>query len=347
MDVVSNPTPDPSERRFMTPATRTALIISGLLLGLILMSTLWVSREAMRIRRLRNATAVRNSDASGGMVWIAAGKFTMGANDGQPDEQPLHDVKVGGFWMDRTEVTNEQFGRFVDATGYVTVAERPVEGSGAAVGGYTFSAPERVENFSDVMQWWKLTPGASWRHPEGPRSDLDGRGKHPVVQVAWEDACAYAKWAGKRLPTEAEWEFAARGGLIHVPYVWGREKLPEGRWMANLWQGRFPQQDVGEDGFKGLAPVASFLANGFGLHDMAGNVWEWCADYYGADYYSHSARENPPGPSSGTERVVRGGSFLCNDVYSKGYRTGSRMRQQAGAAFAHLGFRCVRDGQAP
>jgi formylglycine-generating enzyme required for sulfatase activity len=273
--------PDPESHSVfsITPATRAALIIGGMMFSGLALGTFWVGKEAARIKRARDQTAQANSQLNGDMAWIPGGKFTMGSNRGEPDEQPMHDVKITGFWMDRTEVTNEQFGRFVQATGYVTRAEKSttvlVGGDVTPAGSYVFSPGERLESLENPEAWWRFTPGASWKHPEGPGSDLTGRQRHPVVHIAWEDALAYARWAGKRLPTEAEWEYAARGGLNHQPYVWGREKVPGGRWMANIWQGLFPSENRAEDGFAGLAPVGSFQANGFGLSDVAGNAAEW------------------------------------------------------------------------
>jgi formylglycine-generating enzyme len=353
-------TEDPfSEPRFtLKPATRAALIISSFFLFGILLTTFWVSKEALRIKHLRDATVAASSPLSGDMVWIAPGKFTMGANDGQEDEKPLHDVKVDGFWMDKTEVTNEQFARFVAATGYVTVAERiptatdfpGVPAENLKAGAATFTPPPQAVSLDNPAQWWSYTPGASWRHPSGPNSGIEGLEKYPVVQVCWDDAMAYGRWAGKRLPTEAEWEFAARGGRVHETYVWGREKVPGGKWMANIWQGAFPGENTGEDGFKGTAPVGSFPANGYGLFDMAGNVWEWCADWYRADYYQKSPHQNPPGPETSLDpdepgvmkRVTRGGSFMCSDLYCKGYRPSARMKTSPDTALANTGFRCAR-----
>jgi formylglycine-generating enzyme required for sulfatase activity len=297
------------------------------------------------------------------MAWIPPGKFTMGANDGMPDERPLHDVKVKGFWMDRTEVTNDQFARFVEATGYVTTAEQkpdPALFPGAPAenlvpGSVVFTPPERVETLNDHMQWWSYVPGANWRHPEGPHSDIKGRGGHPVVQVSWFDAVEYAKWAGKRLPTEAEWEFAARGGLEQNPYPWGRELFPKNGWMMNIWQGQFPKQNTALDGFPTTAPVGSFPPNSYGLLDMAGNVWEWVADWYRPDYYSRSPHANPQGPPDSDDpaepgvakRVGRGGSFLCSDMYCKGYRPSARQKTSPDTGLNHTGFRCVKDAPAP
>ncbi len=322
------------------------MIVSGLFLSGILLATLWVSKEALRIKRQRDATVAASNPISGEMVWVREGKCTMGANDGLPDQLPLHDVKVSGFWMDKTEVTNLQFAAFVKATGYLTTSERRIATDPNA-GSLAFRPPGKLESLEDSGQWWSPVGGTSWRHPEGPQSDLNGKEKHPVVHVTYEDCIAYASWAGKRLPTEAEWEYAARGGLVHNDFVWGREKLPEGHWMANIWQGAFPGENTGEDGFVGTAPVASYPANGFGLQDMAGNVWEWCADWYSADYYQKSARKDPLGPPDGSQRVIRGGSFLCADSYSKGYRPSARMKAPPTLSRADLGFRCVRSGPSP
>lgn len=312
-------------------------------------------------------------DPPPGMVWIPGGTFRMGSTDplARPDEAPIHRVRVSGFWMDRTEVTNEQFAAFVSATGYVTVAERPVDWellrqqlppgtpkpdeAMLAPGSLVFVPPQVPVELDDIARWWRWTPGASWRHPEGPGSDLRGREQHPVVHVAHEDALAYARWAGKRLPTEAEWEFAARGGLDAKVNVWGDEPIDARR--CNTWQGRFPDLNTSEDGFAGPAPVKSFPPNGFGLYDMAGNVWEWCADLYRPDTYARRVLEgaavadNPTGPDRSIDprnpytpdsRVQRGGSFLCNDSYCASYRPSARMACPPDTGMAHVGFRCVR-----
>jgi formylglycine-generating enzyme required for sulfatase activity len=265
--------------------------------------------------------------------------------------------------MDRFEVSNDQFAKFVEATHYVTTAEvkpDPAQFPGVPVenlvpGSVVFHAPEHVESLNNHMQWWMYLAGANWRHPEGPGSDLKGRGSHPVVHVSWFDCVEYAKWAGKRLPTEAEWEYAARGGLEQNPYTWGRERFPKGLWMMNIWQGQFPSENTAQDGFKGTAPVGSFPPNGFGLHDMAGNVWEWVADWYRPDYYAHSPRDNPQGPPDSLDpdepgvakRVGRGGSYLCSDMYCKGYRPSARQKTSPDTGLSHTGFRCVKDAPAP
>jgi formylglycine-generating enzyme len=308
-----------------------------------------------------------------GMVWIPGGEFAMGSEDprGMPsggpdpmaDARPIHRVAVDGFWIDKTEVTNDQFATFVRATDYKTVAEQvptaaefpnaPPEN--LVAGSVVFTPPDQLVPLNDHYRWWSYVKGASWRHPQGPDSNIDGQGNYPVVQVAFEDAEAYAKWAGKRLPTEAEWERAARGGVEGKPYSWGDELKPEGKWMANIWQGRFPVGDSGEDGFVGIAPVAKFPPNGYDLHDMAGNVWEWCSDWYRADTYAWLAKAghvslNPKGPTSGFDpsepdqpkRVHRGGSFLCTDQYCTRYMIGTRGKGEVSSASNHLGFRCVK-----
>jgi formylglycine-generating enzyme required for sulfatase activity len=340
----------------MAPATRSALIIAGLFLGGFGLATFWIAKEAQRLHHAKELTRAANArvlrEGGGDMALVPAGKFIMGANDGAEDERPLHDVKIRAFWMDKTEVTNAQFARFVKETRYVTTAERqPGLSAATAAGAMTFTPRADVHDLHDEKQWWTFAPDANWRHPSGPDSHLINRDNYPVVQISWEDAEAFARWAGKRLPTEAEWEYAARGGMEHEPFMWGREQVPDGKWMANLWQGPFPAEDVGADGFKGVAPVASFPANAYGLSDMAGNVSEWCADLYGADYYTHSPRENPPGPARGDEldpaaisqRVIRGGSFLCSDLYCKSYRPSARRKNVPTAAFGDMGFRCARD----
>jgi len=321
----------------------------------------------------RPATSRPPASAPEGMVWIPGGEFSMGSDSaseslcGQPgvtrDAQPIHRVFVDGFWMDKTEVTNDEFEKFVKATGYVTVAERtptqeefPTAPPENLVAGSTvFTPTDHPVPLNDMFQWWRYEKGANWRHPAGPDSDLKGREKYPVVHVAYPDAEAYAKWAGKRLPTEAEWEFAARGGRAGEIYSWGNDLKVGGKWMANIYQGRFPIQDTGEDGFAGIAPVAQFSTNGYGLYDMAGNVWEWCSDWYRPDTYATQAEaggvtRNPQGPdtpfdpSEPTEkkRVHRGGSFLCTDQYCTRYMVGTRGKGEVTTGSNHLGFRCVK-----
>ena len=300
-----------------------------------------------------------------GMMWIPGGAFWMGTADEQmADAKPWHRVAVDGYWMDITEVTNEQFTRFVKAAGYVTVAERkprPEDYPQAppeklVAGSVAFSPPDRPVELDNHFRWWNYVPGANWRHPEGPGSDIKNRMNHPVVHIAYEDALAYSKWAGKRLPTEAEFEFASRGGLDRKRYVWGDEFMPAGKHMANTFQGHFPDTNTGEDGYRATAPVGSFPANGYGLFDMAGNVWEWTADWYRADYYQALAASgevamNPKGPADSFDpsepgvqkRVQRGGSFLCTDQYCGRYVAGGRGKGEPDTGTNHLGFRCVRD----
>ncbi|HEY8960660.1 MAG TPA: formylglycine-generating enzyme family protein [Luteolibacter sp.] len=305
-----------------------------------------------------------------GMVLIPAGQFSMGTSDDcapcctpeiTRDASPVHRVYTDAFWMDTTEVTNDQFAKFVKATGYVTIAERkpdPADFPGApseilVAGSTVFTPTPGPVPLRDFRLWWCYVPGADWRHPTGPDSGIEGRGRFPVVQIAWEDAAAYAKWADKRLPTEAEWERAARGGLEGKPYAWGDALKPEGKFLANIYQGVFPVAggDTGEDGFKGIAPVAQFPPNGFGLFDMAGNVWEWCADWYDPASYAKDAGKtarNPKGPADPLNpeepmRVQRGGSFLCTEKYCTRYLVGSRGKGEIHTASNHLGFRCVQD----
>jgi formylglycine-generating enzyme required for sulfatase activity len=316
--------------------------------------------------RKGNPFAASAGTSSGDMVWIPGGEFTMGSDSegGRPEEKPAHRVRVDGYWIDRTEVTNAQFAEFVRATGYVTTAERAPElrellkqlppGAPAprpeslVPGSLVFTPPRGPVPLNDVSAWWSWTPGADWRHPSGPGSSIDGMEKHPVVQVSWEDARAYARWCGKRLPTEAEWEFAARGGLEGATYVWGNELRPGGRCMANTWQGSFPTQNGLEDGYYGTAPAGSFPPNGYGLVDMAGNVWEWCSDLYDPAYYRTQLGQsvlNPSGPRStaGPERrSQRGGSFLCSESYCNRYRPGARQGCAPDTGMSHVGFRCVR-----
>ncbi len=301
----------------------------------------------------RDGGATQQQEGDEGMVWIPGGAFEMGSDDpAARDARPWHEVFVDGFWIDRTEVTNAAFERFVAATGYVTTAERALGGEKPS--GIVFQPPEGTADVRDPLSWWRLVPGADWRHPEGPGSSITARALHPVVQVSWDDAVAYAAWSGKRLPTEAEWERAARGGAARKPFVWGDERTPGGRWLANVWQGRFPTENTRADGFERSAPVGSFPPNGFGLFDMAGNVWEWCADWYAPDTYERSPRTNPRGPAesldpdepSAPKRVTRGGSFLCGDEYCRRYGPGTRGKASPDSGASHMGFRCVRSGGA-
>jgi formylglycine-generating enzyme required for sulfatase activity len=258
--------------------------------------------------------------------------------------------------MDRTEVTNRQFAEFVAATGYTTVAERkpdPNDFPDAPLdklvpGSLVFTPPVGEVSLDNPLVWWSYVPGANWKHPEGPETSIDGKEKCPVVQISWEDAAAYARWAGKRLPTEAEWEYAARGGKARTRFVWGDELRPGGKWQANIWQGHFPEKGSPEDGFSRTAPVASYPPNGFGLFDMSGNVWEWCSDWYRPGYDVGQAR-NPVGPPTSYDpdepgarkRVQRGGSFLCTDQYCTRYLPGARGKGSEDTGSSHLGFRCV------
>jgi len=328
-------------------------------------------------------TVVNSAEPHGpsptGMAWIPGGEFSMGCSASceslcsspgvSHDAQPIHRVYVDGFWIDRTEVTNAQFAEFVAATGYKTVAElRPTSAEfpdappeSLVAGSVVFSPTSAQVLLDNYLQWWRYVPGANYRHPTGPDSDIRARESFPVVHICYEDARAYAEWAGKRLPTEAEWEFAARGGLSGRLYPWGDDLHPDGKFAANLYQGQFPLQggDTGADGFVGIAPTAQFPANGYGLFDMSGNVWEWTADWYRPDHYQMLAAEggvprNPTGPASSWDpdepgakkRVQRGGSFVCTDQYCTRYIVGTRGKGEIRSGTNHLGFRCVRDKDA-
>lgn len=301
------------------------------------------------------------------MLWIPRGTFLMGSEDFYPEEGPVHEVSVDGFWMDRHVVTNEQFARFVDATGYITVAERPLNPAdfpGAppenlVPGALVFQKSRGPVDLKDYRNWWVWTPGTSWRHPRGPESSIDDILQHPAVHIAYEDAEAYARWAGKELPTETEWERAARGGLEGKKFTWGDEHFPGGKAMANSWQGEFPWQNLLVDGFPGTSPVGSFPANGYGLFDMAGNVWEWTSDWY-VHHHANEIAQACCGPAVNPRiasadksydpaqpafriprRVVKGGSHLCAPNYCLRYRPAARQPQMIDTGMSHIGFRCI------
>jgi formylglycine-generating enzyme required for sulfatase activity len=318
------------------------------------------------------SSIIPGESSAEGMVKIPAGEFMMGASDdeGRPDEYPQHKVKVDGFLMDATEVTNAQFEKFIKATGYITTAERKPDweelkkqlpagtqkpdDSLLVAASLVFTPSEQPISLEDASQWWTWTKGADWKHPDGEGSTIKGKENFPVVHISWDDAQAYCKWSGKRLPTEAEWEWAARGGLKDKKYPWGNEDIETGKAKANTWEGSFPDMNTMWDKYYDAAPVRSFVPNNYGLYDMAGNVWEWCSDWYRPDYYQalkNQPVQNPKGPSDSYDpmeptvpkRVVRGGSFLCNASYCKGYRVTSRMKTSPDTGLEHTGFRCVKD----
>jgi formylglycine-generating enzyme required for sulfatase activity len=311
------------------------------------------------------------------MVWVPGGEFWMGTDNPEfPDARPVHLVKLDGFWMEKTVVTNEQFAKFIEETGYVTVAEKPPkkeqftpeglaqlppemwrDGSRTELQPFSFGfvPPSKGSRLQGEYDWWRPIPGANWRRPEGYGSDIKGRDKHPVVHICWIDAREYCSWKSRktgktyRLPTEAEWEFAARGGLDRNNYPWGNELKPGDKWMSNIWQGDFPYENTAADGFKGTSPVDAFPPNGYGLYDMAGNVWQWCSDWYRPDYYKPQKMVNPQGPQDSSDpsepgipkRVQRGGSFLCSEQFCSRYVVGSRGKGAIDSGAMHTGFRCT------
>ncbi len=305
-----------------------------------------------------------------GMVWIPGGEFMMGGTEEKPaaNAQSVHKVKVDGFWMDETEVTNAQFKIFVDSTGYKTVAERPLDWEELKKqvpagtpkpsddvlqpGSMVFVPPDAPVTLNDYSQWWRWVIGANWKHPDGPESTIEGKENHPVVHIAYEDAVAFAKWAGKRLPTEAEFEFAARGGKDGECYAWGDELSPQGKHLANYFQGAFPTKNTGDDGFVGTSPVKSFPPNGFGLFDVIGNVWELCSDWYSVEQskVQNTVLANPTGPVAtidpddpyAIKHVSKGGSFVCSDQYCSNYKPSGRQGSAYDSGMSHTGFRCVK-----
>lgn len=326
--------------------------------------------------RFASATAENKNTVSTasyeGMVLIQGGDFLMGAADdeGRRDEYPQHKINVASFYMDVTEVTNAQFKAFTDATGYSTSAERAPDwellkqqlppdtpkpaDSLLVAASLVFQQTKSAVSYNNPAVWWAWVKGANWKHPQGPQSTIIGKDNYPVAHISWDDANAYAQWAHKRLPTEAEWEYAARGGLKNQPYPWGAEPLNKASAKANTWEGNFPYLNSKADGYVTTAPVKSYVPNAFGLYDMAGNVWEWCTDFYQPNYYTNSKKTaNPKGPASGYDpdqptvpvRVVRGGSFMCNAAYCSGYRVSARMKASPDTSLENTGFRCVADVQ--
>jgi formylglycine-generating enzyme required for sulfatase activity len=365
------------------------ILCVAVILAIAIFGTLWLRRSRVNadtemhrsgLHAIFEPTVANTAAAPGpapaGMVWIPGGEFSMGAADppgsddvgmkATLDSRPIHRVYVDGFYMDKTDVTNQEFTDFVKATGYITVAERTprVEDFPGAPrenlvpGSVVFSPPDHAVALDNHFAWWNYIHGANWRHPLGAKSTIKGKEQFPAVHIAYEDAVTYAEWAAKRLPTEAEWEFAARGGLSGKPFVWGDEFRPRGQWMANTHQGQFPVHDTGEDGHTGIAAVAQYPPNGYGLYDMAGNVWQWTSDWYRPDYYQQLAcagvvARNPQGPASAYDpsepnqpkKVHRGGSFLCTDQYCSRYMVGTRGKGEVSTGTNHLGFRCVMTGE--
>lgn len=337
--------------------------IYTLILALFFGSFLTSCKDSTNQNQKQKATPV-------GMVFIPAGTLSMGGDNDQADtnEYPKHEVKIQSFYMDESEVTNAEFTKFVEATNYKTIAERELDweeikkqlppdtprphDSIMLPGALVFTPTVEAVSLNNPQAWWRWTIGANWRHPNGPISNIGDKMNHPVVQIAWEDANAYCKWADKRLPTEAEWEWAARGGKENMVYPWGNESVEKGNPKANFYQGLFPYKNTVKDGYEASAPVKSYKPNGYGLYDMSGNVWEWCADWFDTEYYKNKAsristasgpdESNNPSQPYQKERVIRGGSFLCNDSYCSGYRNARRMGSTADTGLNHTGFRCVR-----
>ena len=353
----------------MIPLLRTILLLS--ILGLASCSSEPQNEDQKPDKSERQNREKLDVNAQAGMVLIPAGTLQMGGDNQQadPNEFPKHQVEIKAFWMDETEVTNAQFSEFVETTNYQTIAEKAIDweelkkelppntpappDSLLQPGALVFQATDGPVALNNPALWWKWTIGANWKHPTGPNSSIDDKMDHPVVHIAWEDAIAYAKWAGKRLPTEAEWEWAARAGKENAIYPWGNENVNEGEPRANFWQGLFPYENKLKDGFYTTASGKSFPENAYGLYDMAGNVWEWCQDWYDYEFYrkKEAIEANTSGPKKAynpympyqQEKVIRGGSFLCNDNYCSGYRNARRMGSTPDTGLNHTGFRCVKD----
>jgi sulfatase modifying factor 1 len=294
-------------------------------------------------RRVAAEVCRERSGSTSGMIELDGGPFLMGTEYAQgfsiDGEGPVREVTLDGFYIDLHPVTNSQFREFAEATGYRTEAER--FGWSFVFQGHI--RPDQIAGTVAGAEWWCRVDGADWRHPEGPDSSIDARGDYPVVQVTWNDAATYSTWAGKRLPTEAEWEYAARGGLEQKLYPWGDELTPGGQHLCNLWQGDFPVVDRAEDGYSGVAPVGAFPKNGYGLDGITGNTWEWCGDWFHPRFHALTARVNPAGPAGGSGRVMKGGSYLCHQSYCNRYRVAARTSNTPDSSTTNIGFRCVRD----
>lgn len=374
--------------RYIHQVGRRRLLVGGFVaVGVCLgLTAVWLGPSQAEPERAPVIIVGDGIHTPAGMAWIPPGVFLMGSDSklAQANEKPAHKVKLQGFWMDLTHVTNDQFAEFVRATGYVTTAERKPDWDTIRVqlpagvprppdealvaGAMVFVGTEGPTSLEAYWQWWRYVPGANWRQPQGPGSSIEGKGDHPVVQVSYQDAQAYAQWVGKRLPTEAEWEYAARGGLEQATYVWGDELMPDGRRMANYWdanQRSFPVVSPEAGGAAGTLPAGTFPPNGYGLYDMTGNAWQWVSDWYRADYFLMQSRrgketiENPQGPpdsydpsqpdmpADAPKRVIRGDSFLCNESYCLSYRPSARQAADPYSPMSHVGFRLVSDTPAP
>jgi formylglycine-generating enzyme required for sulfatase activity len=303
-------------------------------------------QSQIKVSKVNLNIGQKDDSDKNGMVKLLGSEFLMGTEDqrGFPDdgEGPIRKVQVNPFYMDKTTVTNAQFEQFVKESKYVTEAER----FGWSFVFFGLLSEEQEEKVSQVVPetpWWWVVEGASWKHPEGSDSNINNRMDHPVVQISWIDAMAYCEWAGKRLPTEAEWEYAARGGIEQSVFPWGDDLEPDGKHMCNVWQGEFPEENRCEDGYMGTAPAKSFPPNGFGLYNVCGNVWEWCADWFHPTFHKIGPRQNPKGPLTGTNRVMRGGSYLCHESYCNRYRLAARSKNTPDSATSNIGFRCVKD----
>lgn len=337
------------------------LVIGLLLFGISFAVAYWISQPGEEAPLVANsaqnniAECAELSSEDDDMIWIEGGEFSMGSTDYYPDEGPVNDIKVEGFWIDKYEVTNAQFSKFVDETAYVTVAERqldPADFPGIPAdqlkpGSVVFIMPTKPSQGGSLTDWWQFIPGTSWREPFGPGSSIEGKDNHPVVHVAYEDALAYAKWAGRDLPTEAQWEYAARGGLENKAFAWGDEFRPDEKWRANTWQGMFPAFNEEEDGHLAIAPAGCYPANDYGLHDMIGNVWEWVDDWYFPGHQAANTERFPAGYDPRQPgvpvKVIKGGSYLCAKNFCMRYRPSARHSQESTFSAAHIGFRTVKN----